>query len=199
MGVEIMKYRLNKDGTFDRRYKSASKENQKIIIRNRNIALLNKKLIQNERRRKHIKFMKKVLFILTIMMLVMIGIWYLTEQMIKNQPEKTVISPMVMVAEAEQVEEPKELTTEEIICSYDWDCEDALEIVKCESNFNQYAINLNTNGTYDLGIWQINDIHGISRGDRFDINRATAFAYKIYQNRGNNFSAWTCAGLKGIN
>jgi soluble lytic murein transglycosylase-like protein len=38
----------------------------------------------------------------------------------------------------------------------------ALRVAEAESNFKADAINYNTNGTRDLGVMQINDIHGLS-------------------------------------
>jgi len=48
-------------------------------------------------------------------------------------------------------------------------------IAKVESNHNPHAVNINTNGTEDIGIMQINTVHlpslakyGISKDDLFD-------------------------------
>ena len=42
------------------------------------------------------------------------------------------------------------------------------EIVKVESNFNPDAVHVNKNGTRDCGLFQINDVHGISCYKRKD-------------------------------
>jgi hypothetical protein len=44
----------------------------------------------------------------------------------------------------------------------------AIAIAKAESSWNETAVNKNTNGTYDYGLWQINSIHGYPRGKLLD-------------------------------
>jgi hypothetical protein len=73
----------------------------------------------------------------------------------------------------------------------------ALAIIQCESGFDQYAINKNTNGSLDLGLWQINEpshkSKGLTRACAFDIACATKFAIEqIYLPQGN-WNAWVCA------
>lgn len=193
-----LKFRVKKDGTFDKRYKTSTQSNAKIFVTNKRVKEINNLLMKRDRSRKINKVVRKVVFVLFIITLLAGIVAWLTSQFAKQIPEPTVLITPIAYAKEIEIEEPKEPTTEEIICSYDWNCEQALAIVKCESGFNQYAINLNTNGTFDLGLWQINDVHRISREDRFNISKATAHAYKIYQGRGNNFSAWVCAEKLGI-
>lgn len=59
----------------------------------------------------------------------------------------------------------------------------------CESHFDQYAINWNTNGTYDAGIFQINSIHKIPNSCLFDIDCATEKAIEMWN---INPNAWFC-------
>lgn len=73
-----------------------------------------------------------------------------------------------------------------------YDCKTALAIVQAESGFNDQAINSNTNGSTDLGCWQINfptHIKTISPVDALDCYKATDWAYEKYQ-RDGNFNAW---------
>jgi len=58
-----------------------------------------------------------------------------------------------------------------------------IRIAKYESGYRTDAINKNTNGTYDIGIFMINDVHSkrISRSDRFDMEKNIRFAYKLHQ------------------
>ena len=58
-----------------------------------------------------------------------------------------------------------------------------------ESHYYQYAINKNSNGTFDTGLWQINDIHNISREDTFDYKKATEWSIKKIKHDGN-YEAW---------
>ena len=66
----------------------------------------------------------------------------------------------------------------------DFDC-----MVRHESNYNQYAINKNTNGTFDTGYLQINDIHRLPRELTFDYKQATEWAIKKI-NRDGGMNAW---------
>ncbi len=67
-----------------------------------------------------------------------------------------------------------------------------IRIAKYESGYRTDAINKNTNGTYDIGIFMINDVHSkrISRADRFDMEKNIRFAYKLHQEQGHSFTAW---------
>ena len=78
-----------------------------------------------------------------------------------------------------------------------------MKIVKCESNFNNLALNKNKNGTVDKGVFQINSIHAkafqkvtgfdyeVGSND-FDAN--TKYARYIYDTQGH-FNAWVCSRL----
>ena len=58
-----------------------------------------------------------------------------------------------------------------------------------ESNYNQYAINKNNNGTYDLGLWQINDINKVPREISFNYKKATEWTIaKVKRDKG--WGAW---------
>ena len=73
-----------------------------------------------------------------------------------------------------------------------YDCKVALAIVKAESNFNDQAFNANTNGSVDLGCWQVNfptHIKTISPKDALDCYKATDWAFNKYK-RDGNFGAW---------
>lgn len=74
-------------------------------------------------------------------------------------------------------------------------------IITCESGWNPDALNVNTNKTADLGLWQINHpLHSktISRQQSLDYQIATDWAIKKRLNDGN-WSAWVCARVLGIN
>lgn len=66
----------------------------------------------------------------------------------------------------------------------DYDC-----MVRHESNYNQYAINKNTNGTYDIGYLQINELHNLPREVAFDYKQATEWAINKIKHDGN-MTAW---------
>ena len=69
----------------------------------------------------------------------------------------------------------------------DWDKFDCM--VRHESNYNQYAINKNTNGTYDIGYLQINELHKLPREVAFDYKGATEWAINKIKHDGN-YMAW---------
>jgi len=70
--------------------------------------------------------------------------------------------------------------------------EDALWAINCfygESRWRYNAVNdTNSNGTWDVGVAQINDVHGMSVPDRMDYKKNIKKAYEIYLRRGK--SAW---------
>lgn len=66
---------------------------------------------------------------------------------------------------------------------------EALCIAKMESGFRTDAVNHNANGTYDLGIFQINDVHGMSWAARMDPDQNIRKAYEIRMNWGS-WNAW---------
>lgn len=69
--------------------------------------------------------------------------------------------------------------------------------MRCESGLKADAINKNSNGTFDIGIGQINDVHSerISRQDRMDFVKNIDFIYKLYQEQGLN--PWVCSHKLG--
>jgi len=78
--------------------------------------------------------------------------------------------------------------------NYQWDSHIARAICMAESQGRPDAYNpLNSNGTNDAGLFQINSIHVISGliGDqeRFDPIKNVEAAYKIY--KGSGFKAWS--------
>lgn len=73
----------------------------------------------------------------------------------------------------------------------------AIKIAKAESGIRPDAIGKNTNGTYDMGVFQINDCHSkrISRQDRLDFEKNIRFAYKLRKEQGN-WNAWSVCRSK---
>lgn len=194
--------KINKDGSFDKRYKEGRKEETKrIFVRNKykNInEQVNKKIAQKVRAKKHYNFMRWVVFILGIMTaLVLFGSYKLST--VKD--ERTMITPVIeVIAYADEIKEPEPMTLEDQICQYDWNCEDAKAIVSCESSWNENALAFEPNGTVSVGLFQINSIHFERFGGIKNIlNNNIEVAHKIYEGRGNNFSAWSCARILGIN
>lgn len=59
-----------------------------------------------------------------------------------------------------------------------------------ESGLNPMAYGWNTNNTADVGLFQINDVHKMSVQDRQNPYKNIDKALKIFEGRGNNWSAW---------
>lgn len=73
------------------------------------------------------------------------------------------------------------------------DCATAIAIMRAESHYRHDAININSNGTADLGCFQINTIH-LKNIDTTNINLLNCkdnsdVAYRIFKQQGN-FTAW---------
>jgi len=64
-------------------------------------------------------------------------------------------------------------------------------IIDHESGWDNWRYNINSNGTTDMGLWQINSIHKgtISVKDRFDYKEATKWAIAKRLHDGN-WNAW---------
>ena len=67
------------------------------------------------------------------------------------------------------------------------------KMINCESKWRTDAVGVNTSGSYDMGIWQINSIHkDISNADKFDFKKATDWSIEK-RLRDGNWSAWSCS------
>ena len=84
--------------------------------------------------------------------------------------------------------------------AYNWDTRTAYAVCMAESGGNPAADNtgLNSDGSNDKGLMQINSIHTphlISDLERFDPEKNVAAAYAIYQGAakrsGNGWTAWS--------
>lgn len=65
----------------------------------------------------------------------------------------------------------------------------AIQCFYSESGLRSNAVGVNKNGSNDVGVAQINSIHGMSTEDRMDYKKNIDKAYKIYKSRGS-FEAW---------
>ena len=74
------------------------------------------------------------------------------------------------------------------------DGEKMLKIAYCESKLNTDAININSNGTIDRGILQLNSIHkNITNECAFNAKCNIDAGYQIYLKQG--FKPWVCRNL----
>jgi len=139
------------------------------------------------------------LFLITFLVMILI-----------RSNEKT--SPEVLKSTVEV--KAVELTTNKIRCDYDpitylrckgqqlgikdTEITKIIATMKCESGLKADSINKNSNGTFDIGVGQINDVHSkrISREDRMDFVKNIDFIYTLYQEQGLN--PWVCARKLGF-
>jgi hypothetical protein len=66
----------------------------------------------------------------------------------------------------------------------------AVAIAKAESGWQMVRGGPNKNGTYDWGIWQINDSNKPSMSTRNNATSNALAAYRLYQGRGRKFTDW---------
>ena len=75
------------------------------------------------------------------------------------------------------------------------DIKTAEAVINCESRWKTDAININSNKTYDAGIFQINSIHkDISLQDKLNYKTAVKWAINKVK-RDGGFQAWQCSKL----
>lgn len=79
----------------------------------------------------------------------------------------------------------------ELVEKYPWNSKIMLAIARAESNCNPRSDNsgLNTNGTYDYGLFQINSVHSHSQSILANPAKNTEIAFKIWQSQG--YRAWS--------
>jgi hypothetical protein len=114
-----------------------------------------------------------------------LGSHYYTEFYTSN------LIPVVTATEVEKELPMREWVLQELekngIDSYE-----AYRIIKCESGWNKLAINKNRDGSYDIGLWQLNEKwQPSSRECKFDYKCATAQAIKLIKKQG--FKPWICS------
>lgn len=132
--------------------------------------------------------------------------WYDSHYFQFNQPVKITLAKPVEIKErkletTQIVEIVEQIPTldnlqpiEQYICEK-WgvyDCKTALAIARAESGMREDAININTNNTIDVGIYQINSVHfkkdGCNLKDLVDQYKNVDCAYQIYEAQG--WSPW---------
>ena len=69
-----------------------------------------------------------------------------------------------------------------------------IQVAKCESGLNPDALNKNTNGSFDVGVFQINTVH--KQKNMTDFVKNIDYGYKLYQEQG--LRPWVCARKLGL-
>jgi len=108
--------------------------------------------------------------------------------------QREMLSPVVEYIEL--LDYPDEIDTEieKYICEKfgQYECKTSLAIAKSESNLKEEAIHINSNGTIDLGVFQINSIHfdkpGCSLQELVFAKKNIDCAYNIWKAQG--WSPW---------
>ncbi|RLI55091.1 MAG: hypothetical protein DRP09_11055 [Candidatus Thorarchaeota archaeon] len=81
-----------------------------------------------------------------------------------------------------------------IVETFEGDALDAFNVLKCENgHLNPTATNYNRNGTWDTGVFQINQAHGYSLEQMQDPHQNIDAAFKIFERAGRKWTAWTCS------
>lgn len=140
--------------------------------------------------------------ILTLMALMVI--WAVINKWVNRNPliSPLVLNPVKQVQAKEKefisCENPKGyLNCQAYQGNITWAEHDRLyKIIECESKWNPEAMNTkNKNGSYDMGLLQINSIHkNISNSDKLNYKKSIDWAIKKFK-RDGNFNAWVCNRL----
>lgn len=162
--------------------------------------------------------MKKAILatIILLITLVFIGVklandWFSTHFFQFNQPIMVALNTPVEIKKREPqiiekkilLDYPDEIKTpiEKYICDKfgTYECKTALAVSSAENGTRQPdRFNINTNGTIDVGLFQINSIHfkkeGCSLKEIVDPYKNVDCAYKIWQSSG--WSAWVAFNNK---
>lgn len=138
-----------------------------------------------------------LVLILLFIMTTITGFLYL-DALADRVEAKEMLSPLAdaMIVE-KQVEKPVAVYThpktieDKIKALWPNDWETAIKVFTCESGLNPTAYNENTNGSIDVGIAQVNSIHGVSAKMLTDVDVNLAVARQIYDNAGG-WTPWVC-------
>jgi hypothetical protein len=111
-----------------------------------------------------------------------------TQRVVTVEPRvDKVLSPIVVIDYPDEVDTP----LKQYICEKFglMDCKMALAIASAESGLKCNAININTNGTVDLGVFQLNSIHLQKEGDWTVANMGDCYknvdlAYELWLEQG---------------
>lgn len=109
---------------------------------------------------------------------------------IKAREKAKVVEKKIILDYPDEIDTP----IEQYICEKfgAYDCKTALAVFKAESGLREDAVNINTNGTIDVGIAQINSVHfkkpGCSLKEIADMYKNVDCAYTIWKASG--WSPW---------
>lgn len=133
----------------------------------------------------------------------LVTVWAVINRQVNSgelvDPRVSHVVPQVMASEVViSCEDPKGyLECQAYQGKITWEEHDRLyKIIECESKWNPEAMNTkNSNGSYDMGLLQINSIHkDISNSDKLNYKKSIDWAINKFKKDGN-FNAWVCNRL----
>ena len=111
---------------------------------------------------------------------------------VANAPKADAQMPNVALAQTTQADEIKAYIKE----VFGDQADNAYKVLACENGrLNPSARGMNTNGTSDVGIFQINSVHGVPEAYLKDWRTNVDIAYQIY--KGSGWGAWSCVTMYG--
>ena len=72
-----------------------------------------------------------------------------------------------------------------------------IAIAKAESGMNPKAMHTNTNGSIDIGLFQINSVHGHDQLSLIDVDKNIEVAREVYEKQG--LTAWSVVNNGAVN
>jgi hypothetical protein len=136
---------------------------------------------------KRINGIKKILLVeYALFIALSICLADLTAQFVANKVYPTPEIPAVIRPE-------KDKTIAEHIClaTNGENCDVLINLARCESSLNKEAYHVNTNGTVDLGLFQINSIHkDITPSEKLDVYASARWSNE--QIKAGHGSIWVC-------
>lgn len=106
-------------------------------------------------------------------------------------PQLAIIEPTIMPT-ATPTPTGKQEIINEIVRVFGDDAPNAFNVLYCENRtLNPEAVNWNSNGTWDAGIFQVNQVHGYTMEQMKDYKQNIKAAKKIFDGRG--WTAWSCS------
>jgi hypothetical protein len=157
-----------------------------------------------------------------LLKVIKLSIWlavffYLGRLSVPEPPEAvtTEVFTLVPMVPVEQIQAEEVFTSEqdeikaEIKLVFGEHYEDAMKLLTdatCHENLqlDPSAVHVNSDGTRDMGVFQINEHwQGFEHGGKaqqflLDPNVNIRLAWRIYEDNGYTFSAWSCGQLLGI-
>jgi len=107
-------------------------------------------------------------------------------------PQLRVIAPTPVIPTATPTPTDKEEIIAEIVRVFGEEAPNAFNVLYCENRgLNPEAVNWNSNGSWDAGIFQVNQIHGYTMDQMKDYKQNIRAAKKIFDGRG--WTAWACS------